>query len=169
MVSSMLDQSIPSFRKFLASSGQAGGSPSLKQPSPLYLSNGCGAKINGKITNKTRVHDEKPIKSSNGDEPVLSYKLQCCTRISSPEESRNTTHVKKIRYFFTCVWYRQSAADTSLAFAPLGQVDKWTAKPSPFSFQGRLPEFSRIMVAKTLKNPYSLQIVTFKLCIQWLW
>ena len=164
----MLDQSIPSFRKFLASSGQAGGSPSLKQPSPLYLSNGCGARINGKITNKIRVHDEKPIKSSNGDEPVLSYKLQCYIRIPALRKAV-TTHVKKIRYFFMCVWYRQSAADTSLAFTPLGQVDEWTAKPSPFSFQGRLPEFSRIMVAKTLKNPYSLQIVTFKLCIQWLW
>ena len=102
MVSSMLDQSIPSFRKFLASSGQAGGSPSLKQPSPLYLSNGCGAKINEKITNKTRVHDEKPIKFSNGDEPVLSYKLQCYTRIPALRKAV-TTHVKKIRYFFTCV------------------------------------------------------------------
>ena len=103
MVSSMLDQSIPSFRKFLASSGQAGGSPSLKQPSPLYLSNGCGAKINEKITNKTRVHDEKPIKISNGDEPVLSYKLQCYTRISSPEESRNNTCEKNTIFFHVCL------------------------------------------------------------------
>ena len=45
----------------------------------------------------------------------LSYKLRCYTRISSPEKSRNNTR-EKIRYFFTCVWYRQSAADTSLAF-----------------------------------------------------
>ena len=103
MVSSMLDQSIPSFRKFLASSGQAGGSPSLKQPSPLYLSNGCGAKINEKITNKTRVHDEKPIKISNGDEPVLSYKLQCYTRIPALRKTV-TTHVKKMRYFFLRVF-----------------------------------------------------------------
>ena len=27
-----------------------------------------------------------------------------------------TTYVKKTRYVFTCVWYRQSAVDTSLAF-----------------------------------------------------
>ena len=33
----------------------------------------------------------------------------------SPEKSRNNTR-EKIRYFFTCVWYRQSAADTSHAF-----------------------------------------------------
>ena len=46
---------------------------------------------------------------------VLSYKLRCYTRISSPEKSRDNTR-EKLRYFFTCVWYRQSAADTSLAF-----------------------------------------------------
>ena len=37
---------------------------------------------------------------------ILSYELQCFTRIF---------HVKNT-IFFTCVWYRQSAADTSLAF-----------------------------------------------------
>ena len=39
-------------------------------------------------------------------------------------------------------------------FAPLGQVDEWTAKPSPFLIRGCLSEFSRIMAAKTLKNSY---------------
>ena len=39
-------------------------------------------------------------------------------------------------------------------FAPLGQVDEWTAKPSQFSIRGCLSEFSRIMAAKTLKNSY---------------
>ena len=48
-------------------------------------------------------------------------------------------------------------------FASLGQVNKWTAKPLPFSIQGRLPKFFRIMAAKTLKNTYRLQTVTFKL------
>ena len=38
----------------------------------------------------------------------LSYKLWCYTRISSHEKSRNKT-CGKIRYFFTCVLYRQSA------------------------------------------------------------
>ena len=38
-------------------------------------------------------------------------------------------------------------------FAPLGQVDKWTAKPSTFSIQGSLSaELCRIMAAKTFKN-----------------
>ena len=46
---------------------------------------------------------------------TLSYKLRCYTRISSPEKSLNNTR-EKIRYLFTCVWHRQSAADTSLAF-----------------------------------------------------
>ena len=46
---------------------------------------------------------------------VLSYKLRSYTRISSSDKSRNNTR-EKIWYFFTCVWYRQSAADTSLAF-----------------------------------------------------
>ena len=39
-------------------------------------------------------------------------------------------------------------------FAPLGQVDEWTAKPSPFLVRGCLSEFSRIMAAKTLINSY---------------
>ena len=41
-------------------------------------------------------------------------------------------------------------------FAPVGQVDEWTAKPSPFSTQGRLSETLQIMAAKTLKHQYRL-------------
>ena len=59
-----------------------------------------------------------------------------------------TTLLKKIRYFFTCVWYRQSAAERHTPFTPLGQVDEWTVKPSPFSIQCRLSEYFRIMSAK---------------------
>ena len=33
---------------------------------------------------------------------------------------------------------------------------------APFSIQGRLSEFFRIMAAKTLKNPYRFKTVTFK-------
>ena len=44
-----------------------------------------------------------------------SYKQQRYTRISIPEKSRNNTR-EQIRYFFTCVWYRQSDTDTSLTF-----------------------------------------------------
>ena len=51
--------------------------------------------------------------------------------------------MKRYDIFFTCIWYRQSAAYTSLA--PRGQVDGWTAKPSPLSIHGRLSEFSRII------------------------
>ena len=36
-------------------------------------------------------------------------------------------------------------------FEPLRLVDEWTAKPSPFSVQGRLSEFFRIMAAKHSK------------------
>ena len=55
-----------------------------------------------------------------------------------------TTYVKKYDILFTCVWYRQSDTDMSHAFPPLGQVDEWTAKPSPFSIHGRLSEYFRI-------------------------
>ena len=48
-------------------------------------------------------------------------------------------------------------------FVPLGYLDERTAKPTSFSIQGRLSEFFRIMAAITLKNPYRLQTVTFKL------
>ena len=44
----------------------------------------------------------------------LSHKLWCYTRISSPEKSCNNTHEKI--WFFLRVWYRQSAADTSIVF-----------------------------------------------------
>ena len=64
---------------------------------------------------------------------------------ASSEKSRNYT-LEKMRYFFTCVWYRQSAADTSPT--TLSQVNERTAKPSPFSIQGRLSEFFQIMAAK---------------------
>ena len=49
------------------------------------------------------------------------------------------------------------------SFAPLFHVNEWTAKPSPFSIQGRLSKFSLIMAAKTLKKSYRLQTVTFKI------
>ena len=39
---------------------------------------------------------------------------------------------------------------------PLGQIDEWTAKPSPFLIQGRLSGFVQIMATETLKNPYLL-------------
>ena len=91
----------------------------------------------------------------------LSHKQRCYTRISSSEESCNNTR-EKIQYFSSSVWYSQSAADTSLALRASRSGWWMTAKPSPFTIQGRLSEFFWIMAAKTLKNQYCLQTVTFK-------
>ena len=52
---------------------------------------------------------------------------------------------------FSRVCYNQSAADTSLVFGAT------CSKPSPFSIQGSLSEFPRIMAAKTLKKSLSLK------------
>ena len=65
-----------------------------------------------------------------------------------------------------CVWYRQSAADTSL---PL-RATRPDIRVNDGAFiilnlrSFALSEFFQIMAAKTLKNPYRLQIVMFKLC-----
>ena len=70
---------------------------------------------------------------------INRYKLRCYKRISSPEKSRNNTREKK-SYFFTCVWYRQSAADTSLTFRATRSGWLVSGKPfailSPRSFAG---------------------------------
>ena len=66
-------------------------------------------------------------------------------------------------FFSTSVWYRLSAADTSLAFRATRLGRRMNGDAFTFSIQGRLSESLRIMAAKTLKNPYRLQTVTFKL------
>ena len=76
----------------------------------------------------------------------LSCKLWCYRRISSPKKSRNNTP-EKIRIFFTCVWYRQSAAETSFLFHTTSS-GWWTngkafTIPNPRSFV----EFFRFMAA----------------------
>ena len=93
---------------------------------------------------------------------VLSDKLWCYTGISSPEKSRNNTR-EKIRYFFTCVWYRQSAADTSLAFRTTRSG--WWMNGKAFTILNPRPlsEHFRIMATKKIKNAYHLQTVTFEL------
>ena len=89
--------------------------------------------------------------------PFLSYKLRCYTRISSSEKSDNNTR-EKIRYFFSRVFDIANQLLTRHSpFAPLGQVDEQTAKPSPFLIQSRLSKFFRIMAAKTLKNPHRVK------------
>ena len=65
-----------------------------------------------------------------------------------------TPLVKKITIFF-CFYANQLLTRHS-HFAPLGRVDKWMAEPSLFAIHSCLSKFSRIMAAKTLKNPYRL-------------
>ena len=70
-----------------------------------------------------------------------------------------TAHEKQNDIFFSRVWYRQSAADTSLAFRATQSGCWMNGKTFTISIQNRLSEFSRIMAAKkTQKYPYSLQI-----------
>ena len=64
-----------------------------------------------------------------------------------------TTHVKNT-IFFTCVWYRQPAADTSLAFR--ATQSGWWMNNKAFAIHGRLSESFRIMAAKTLTKSVSL-------------
>ena len=77
----------------------------------------------------------------------MSHKLRCYTGIS------------------VC-WYSQSAADTSLAFG--ATRSGWWMNTKAFTIlnAGCLSELSRIMAAKTLKNPYRWQTVRFKLSLK---
>ena len=82
-----------------------------------------------------------------------SYEQGCYTNIYSPEKSRNITHEWKNTIFFSRVFDIASQLLTRHSpFAPLGQVDEWTAKPSRFSIQGNLSELSRIMPARNIKK-----------------
>ena len=53
----------------------------------------------------------------------LSLKLQCFTRISGPEKSRNNTR-EKISYFVTCVDIANQLLTRHSPLTPLGQVDE---------------------------------------------
>ena len=55
-----------------------------------------------------------------------------------------TTHVKKYDIFSRVFDIANQLLTRHTPFAPLGQVDEWTAKPSPFSIHGRLSEYFRI-------------------------
>ena len=71
----------------------------------------------------------------------LSHKLWCYSRISSPEKSHNNS-CKKNTIFFLCVFDIANQLLTHHSpFASLSQVDKWMAKPSPFSILGCLLQF----------------------------
>ena len=75
----------------------------------------------------------------------IPYKLRCYKRISSPAKSRNNTR-EKISYFFTCVWYRQSATDTSFAFRTTRSG--WWMNGKAFTIQDRLSEFFGLWLLK---------------------
>ena len=84
----------------------------------------------------------------------LSSKLRFYTRISSPEKSRNNTR-ERIRYFFTCVLYRQSAADTSLAFR--ATRSNWWMNSKTFTILNTryfYRNFLGLWRLKHQKNPY---------------
>ena len=90
-----------------------------------------------------------------------SYKLRCYKRISCPEKFFNKTR-EKIPYFFTCICYRQSAADTSLALRTTrsGQNERQNLRHSQSKVVcGNFLGLWRL----TLKNSYHLRTVTFKL------
>ena len=94
-----------------------------------------------------------------------SYKLRCYKRISCPEKFFNKPR-EKIPYFFTCICYRRSAADTSLALRTTrsGQMNER---------QNLRHSQSKVVCGNflglwrlTLKNPYHLRTVTFKLSLK---
>ena len=89
---------------------------------------------------------------------TLSHKLRCYTGISGLEKSRNNTR-EKISYFLC--WYSQSAAYTSLAFG--ATRSGWWMNGKAFTILNTscLSELSRIMAAKTLKNPYRWRTMRF--------
>ena len=63
---------------------------------------------------------------------------------------------KNTIYFLRVLDFANQLLTHHSPFAPLGRVDEWTAKPSPFSIQGRLTKLLRIRAAKTLKYSISL-------------
>ena len=73
-----------------------------------------------------------------------------------------TTHVKNIVFFHLC-WLSQSAAYTSLAFGSTRSGWRMNGKPFTILNTSHLSELSRIMAAKTLRNPYRWQTMRFKL------
>ena len=63
----------------------------------------------------------------------LSYKPRYYIRISSPEKSRNNTR-EKFDTFSNVFDIANQLLTRRSPFAPPGQVDEWTTKPSPLSF-----------------------------------
>ena len=77
--------------------------------------------------------------------------------ISSPEKSRKNTREKISFFFFYVCWYSQSAAYTSFAFGASRSGWWMHGKAITILNTSCLSELSRIMAAKTQKNPYRWQ------------
>ena len=74
-----------------------------------------------------------------------------------------TTNMKKYRIFSCVVDIANQLLTRHSPFAPLGRLINEQRSLHHSQSVCRLWEFFRIMAAKTLKNPYNLQTVTFKL------
>ena len=93
----------------------------------------------------------------------LSYKLQCYSKISSPEKSHNNARWKNTIFFHVCLispiscWHVTRPSHHS--------VRLMNERQSLHHYQSKVVcrKFFGIMAAKTLKNPYRLQTMTFKL------
>ena len=59
-----------------------------------------------------------------------------------------TTHVKRCDIFPRVFDIANQLLTRHSPSSPLGQVDEWTIQPSPFSIQGRLLEFSRMVATE---------------------
>ena len=93
-----------------------------------------------------------------------SYKLRCYKRISCPEKFFNKTREKyHILYHVYLLSPISSWHVTCLAHHSV-RLDEWTAKPSPFSIQGSLWEFSGIMEANTEKSKTKIVFHVFLWC-----
>ena len=77
-----------------------------------------------------------------------------------------TTHVKKYDIFSRVFDIANQLLTRHSPFAPLGQVDEWTAKPSRFSIQGSLSEIPQIMATRTFINPFCSRTLTFNLLLK---
>ena len=82
--------------------------------------------------------------------------------ISGSEKSRDNIH-KKISYFFTCVDKSNQLLTCHSPWAPLGQVDEWTAKLSRLSIQVVCRNFLELWRLNTHVFEPHWQTMRFKL------
>ena len=92
----------------------------------------------------------------------IFYHINRGVRQGFPALRKAITTQWKIIVFFHVCWYSQSAAYTSLTFG--ATWSGWWMNGKAFTILNTscLSELSRIMAAKTLKNPYRWQTMRFK-------